>query len=207
MSIIDLHNHTACFSSCSRIGPEELIAEYTRNRIDACCITEHNQMWPPREAKELQCRCHERLRLFFGIEVDTEIGHVLVFTTRHVTIHPTLPLPLSKLYQIFPRSDSAYIWAHPLRWNSWEERYNKLLPHFDAIELYNGNLTSEQIDYTYQQFQGKTNRFTGGSDTHSVSMACRYATQFSDPISSIEDLITALKNPVLKFRPVALNPE
>ena len=77
--IIDIHNHTSRYSTCSIINPDKLIKIYIKNKIDGICITEHNYLWPDKEQIEIQKKYNGLIKIFFGMELSTDIGHVLVF--------------------------------------------------------------------------------------------------------------------------------
>ena len=77
--IIDLHTHTNVHSVCSLISPSELIQTYIDNKIDAVCITEHNILWDIKEQFKLIQKFEDKIKVFFGMEVDTEVGHILLF--------------------------------------------------------------------------------------------------------------------------------
>ena len=198
--LIDLHNHTNKYSPCSVISPEDLIDIYVKNGIDGVCITEHNIVWSVEEQLLIKKRYEGKIKIFFGYEIDTDFGHVLVFSAKAPDIKSKIPIPLNKLNTFFPVKTSAFIWAHPYRCSSYHESHLTKLSDFDAIELYNGNLGLERIKYTYDNLRKNYVRFTGGSDTHAVSMACKYGTKFDDEISTNDELIKAIK--FGNFKPV-----
>lgn len=201
--LLDLHNHTAEHSACSKISMNQLVNMYIDAGCDAICITDHNVFWSLKEMKFYIDKYSGLIKIFFGAEVDTDIGHVLVFgeefriTDRSMTF--------SELESLCNREKTAFIWAHPLRWvmNNEKDKYinEDFLKKFDAIELFNGNLGKKTIQKTYDKMSLYTSKFTGSSDTHSFEMGCKYGTWFNnDKINTIEDLVNALKNDL--FYPV-----
>lgn len=196
--IIDLHNHTNRHSRCSIISPEELVETYIARHIDGLCITEHNYLWNREDREWLVKRYGDKIALFFGIEVDTDAGHVLVFSERLEEFRAPLPIPLNALDRYFPARRSAFIWAHPYRWTDFSALDEERLRYFDAVELYNGNLTNEKITYTYKYLSPFEPVFTGGSDTHSQKMCGVYGTLFEKRITSQQELVAALKEKAIK---------
>ncbi len=196
---IDLHNHTTKYSPCSVISPDELVRCYLKSGADGLCITEHNRFWNESERSELLEKYGKRIKIFFGAEINTQIGHVLVFSKQ------TLNMPIDKyvnvedLSKAFKREESAFIWAHPLRWLNWRPELADYLKFFDAVELYNGNLSESAIKNSEKRFRPFTDKFTGGSDSHSADMTAKYFTQFENSIENTEELIFSIKNG--NFRP------
>ena len=76
-TVIDLHVHTTRGSSDSSLTPEAMIVEAKRIGLKGICITEHNTLWDKSIFKEFAYR-HDML-LIRGVEVDTDMGHVLAF--------------------------------------------------------------------------------------------------------------------------------
>ena len=77
--IVDLHNHTTEYSYCSDLYPDKLIRLYINAGIDAICITEHDHLWWEEKRAVMEERYKGRIKIFFGTEVTTDIGHVLLF--------------------------------------------------------------------------------------------------------------------------------
>lgn len=193
--IIDLHNHTTRYSLCSRIIPEVLVEIYVERGIDGLCITEHNSVWPEESRRTLTRGYENEITIFFGMEVDTEIGHVLLFgegLERFVGIYN-----LQHLAEFADKEGVALVWAHPFRWSSPDHFSHKKLKEItarvDAVELYNGNLAPELIELTGKTLTPYGVNFTGGSDTHSSLMALKYATKFETTITNSTELAAALK--------------
>jgi predicted metal-dependent phosphoesterase TrpH len=193
--IIDMHNHTSRYSPCSLISPSDLITVSIEKGLDGICITEHDTFWPASEQKKLVSKFGKNIRIFFGAEITTSIGHVLSFSG-----------VVKKIKDIEFRSsdNTAFIWAHPFRWRLHDdiEINDKLLKKFDAVELYNGNLSDKEIEYASNILKKFKPKMTGGSDTHSKEMAGRFATEFENSFDTIEELVYNLK--CCKYKPVLL---
>ena len=191
--IIDLHNHTSRYSSCSTISPDELIKLYIKAKIDGICITEHNFLWPKKEQANIQKKYDGKIKIFFGIELSTDLRHVLVFGNNINDIE--LIYYFDELEKKVDRENCVFIWAHPFRWGikmSYKINMN-LFNKFDALELYNGNLTEKEIKYTKKIIDKYNINNTGGSDTHSIKMALKFATNFNNNIDNIDELIKSIK--------------
>ncbi|HOV13704.1 MAG TPA: hypothetical protein PK771_05425, partial [Spirochaetota bacterium] len=168
------------------------------------CITEHNILWQEREQDEIVNKFKSKIKIFFGIEVDTEIGHILLFGSDLKKIDSVIHL--KDLLKKIERKRCALIWAHPFRWeSSYPTKHllnEKFLSNFDAIELYNGNLSNDVIETSKQKLNKFSLKLTGASDTHSRKMSCKYATKFDDDINNLEELVLALK--YKEYKPITL---
>ena len=173
--IIDLHTHTTKYSMCSIISPDDLASAYIKKGVDAICITEHNRLWNEKEQSELVKKYQSKIKIFFGMEVDTEIGHILVFGGKFTKNDGTISI--KKLLKEIDRKSTALIWAHPFRWEKifpTKTLLNKeFLSNFDAVELYNGNLSPQIQENTKEKLADFDIKLTGASDTHSEKMACK----------------------------------
>lgn len=191
--IIDLHNHTSRYSQCSIIDPDELIKFYIKAKIDGICITEHNYLWPKKEQTNIQKKYAGKIKIFYGIELSTDMGHILVFGRDINDIQSVYYF--EELEKKIDRENCVLIWAHPFRWGiQMNSKINiNLFNKFDALELYNGNLTEKEINYTKKIINKYNINNTGGSDTHSFKMALKYATYFKDNITKPVELIKNIK--------------
>lgn len=190
---IDLHAHTNRYSRCAVISPSDLIQECINKNLDAVCITEHFTIWPNDEQDSLQEEFKNKIKIFFGYEIRTEIGDVLVFSPEVHRFTYNENISFKQLPLLFPRNNSAFIWAHPYRWTDYKESDAEIVAACDAVELYSGNMQMFDMKYTEKMLQGMTKNFTGGSDTHSHKMVGRYYTQFKNTASSLEELIQLIK--------------
>jgi hypothetical protein len=183
------------------ISLEEILEVYIQNKIDGICITEHNYLWNKDLQKKLMKQYKGKIKIFFGVEIDTDIGHVLAFGLNDFYL--TEYIVFNSLLEKIDRKKTALIWAHPFRWR--QNPYVNVeenIGHFDAIELYNGNLTSDLILKTKNYFSEFNVKFTGGSDTHSRQMCLKYATKFENDFETLDELIYNIKNS--KYKPVIL---
>ncbi|OHD14808.1 MAG: hypothetical protein A2086_03680 [Spirochaetes bacterium GWD1_27_9] len=191
--IVDLHNHTIKYSQCSIIQPHILIENFIHNKIDGVCITEHNILWNEKEQKQLTDKYKDKIKIFFGMEVDTDIGHVLMFGSEIKEFKEAVEI--AELVKKIDRKNTALIWAHPFRsnFNAANILTKELVGNFDAIELYNGSLLKERLVYTEEKFNPYNVRFTGGSDTHASGMSVICATKFETSFDDISGLVQNLK--------------
>jgi predicted metal-dependent phosphoesterase TrpH len=191
--IIDLHNHTTKYSPCSLISPDRLIEIYIKFGIEGICITEHNILWEQDEQNELINRYKGLIKIFFGIEVNTDLGHVLVFGS-NIKKFPD-QIEFDRFRSMIDPNETVLIWAHPFRWEFYKKiNLNEtLFNNFTAVEYFNGNLTESELRLTENLLSPYQLKLTGGSDTHSIDMAVNFGTQFKNQINSLDELIYNLR--------------
>ena len=194
--LIDLHCHTKVHSPCSALTPDALVRAAQVRGLDGVCITEHDALWPLAEI-EMLARTMQFLVLR-GMEVTTEVGHVLVFgASRHDLAMATL----AELHR-FVRAEGALIYlAHPSR------RYGSLPPDdlaavFDSVEVQNGTEGMLQNDNAERLARGLRLPGIGGSDAHSVREVGICATQFDADIRDEASFLAALRSGAYEARRV-----
>src|SRR5437868_10490475 len=130
--LIDLHCHTKVLSPCSALTPEALVRAARARGLDGVCITEHDAQWT--EAAVTALTQEMQFLVLRGMEVTTEVGHVLVFGVSH---HDPAMAVLSQLQAMVRAEKGLMYLAHPSR------RYGSLPPEdlasvFDSVEIHNG---------------------------------------------------------------------
>ncbi|MGZ4800766.1 MAG: PHP domain-containing protein [Acidimicrobiia bacterium] len=109
--LIDLHAHTAPRSNCSRTTLEELVETARARGLDALCITEHDVRWPGTELEDASRMLD--FPLIPGVELTTDVGHVLVFGPLARPLW--LGYTLEQLVEEVEHGPTALVLPHPLR--------------------------------------------------------------------------------------------
>jgi predicted metal-dependent phosphoesterase TrpH len=127
--------------------------------------------------------------VFRGIEVTTEVGHVLVFGAAR--FEPEMAT-LAGLRRIVSDMGALMYLAHPSR------RYGTLPPddlaaHFDSVEAQNGTEGMLQNDNAGQLARGMRLPGIGGSDAHSVREVGVCATRFDADVRDEASFLAALR--------------
>lgn len=197
--LIDLHCHTTR-SIDSRLSPEAAIGAAKGEGLDAICFTEHDHLWPRGELRELSAEYD--FPLFRGVEVSTEIGHVLAFG---LTEFDLALRRFDALVEAARRDDAVLVLAHPYRRffrfelptqidgdDLAEALKRRGLANVHAVEAGNGatrELENRLAEMVADRLSLPT---TAGSDAHSVETLGRFFTMFDDDIRSERDLVTAI---------------
>lgn len=185
--LIDLHTHTKVRSACSALTPDALVRAARARGLDGVCVTEHDAVWPLAEARRLA----EEMEFIVmrGMEVTTEVGHVLVFgLERH---HPAMAT-LGELHRIVRAEGALMYLAHPSR------RYGTLPPDdlaavFDSVEAQNGTEGPLQNDNAAKLARGLPLPGIGGSDAHSAREVGVCATEFEAGVGDEASFLGALR--------------
>ena len=112
------------------------IAEQAAARgLDGICLTEHNALWSDEEARALSER--SGVRVLPGMELGTDVGHVLVFGLPRFT--PEL-LAIESLLPIVAAEGAAMALAHPMRpFSGRLPGWTQMSEWFHALEAINGD--------------------------------------------------------------------
>ncbi len=210
MAVFDLHVHTTHGSGDSGLTPDDLAARAAEIGLDGVCLTEHSGGWTldaVREAFE-----GSGVTAIAGLEVETDMGHVLVYGIRTYVNGMHRARDLRKAVD---EAGGVMVSAHPFRnlFNQRPHSYNLLFkdpdqipgtareavvhPIFgmvDAIEVANGANTDHENRFALEAARHLGLGGTGGSDAHSLHGLGSCVTVFDGDIRSESDLIEAIKS-------------
>ncbi len=208
MFLVDMHTHTTKISPDSSISPEDMIFAAKKIGLDALCFTEHGRAWDQDELDRLAKRYD--FTLFRGVEVNTDLGHMLVFGLNG----PAGVFSKAKdLRQAVKQVGGVMIVAHPFH-RTFDRRFPTSfqpaiipnppetpdeaanLPVFelvDEVEVINAGCSDFENFFALQVARCLGMRGTGGSDAHSEHGLGRDITVFPYAIKSVGELIEALK--------------
>ncbi|MHB1420427.1 MAG: CehA/McbA family metallohydrolase [Bacillota bacterium] len=197
---IDLHTHTSYGSRCSFLPPAKLVETAKAKSLDGICVTEHDWVWDTESLEKL--KDGSGLVILRGMEVNTEVGHILVFGV------PAYVPGLNSAEQLRREVDhygGFMIWAHPFRdaaYNLMRRAYledfskascSPALTYVDGLEVFNGAASGQENNMARELSIKLGFKATGGSDAHAVRELGMCATRFEKNISSEEELIAELK--------------
>lgn len=197
--IIDIHVHTADYSSCSNIDLENGILQAKKIGLDGICITDHESNEIADKANDL-AKKHDFL-VIVGMELLTYEGDLLIFGLDQV---PAEKMHANELINLVSKKGGVVISAHPFREfkgiNRAMGEYIRELDGLSGIEAFNGNTKLNNNFKAYNLGVDLGMPCSGGSDAHTVERVGKYATKFSSEINNINDLIKAIKDK--SFSPV-----
>lgn len=201
---IDLHTHTVIASPDSELSPAQLVKTAKAVQLGGAVITEHNRTWEQREARAYS----DELGFPFirGMEVTTDLGHVLVYGLNSYIGGIHIARDLRKAVKA---AGGFMVAAHPFRNLFHNPRWGgggkaniptveeaARLPIFDLvdeIEVLNGGTGELENYFAWQVAQHLGMKGTGGSDAHSTHGLGLRVTVFERDIRDAEELIAELR--------------
>ena len=186
--LIDMHTHTSVFSTDSNLLPHEALERAAERGIDGVVLTEHDVLWPA----DRTARLAEQIGIVVlpGIEVTTELGHVLVYGL-------TEPFPRitdSRRLKAYCDERQALMYlAHPARAPGLRVP-RAAMELFDGVEGLNGCDGPLQNQSASSRGRSRPLPPIGGSDSHALHEVGTAATEFEADIRSLEELMAALRS-------------
>jgi predicted metal-dependent phosphoesterase TrpH len=204
--LIDLHVHTRLSSDSNVTAAAYLEAAAGRRPgLDALCFTEHRLYPTDPEVDAEYAGLAERfgVRIFKGVEADTDLGHLLIFgVSRELARRFDLSsrmLRAERLIEFVHHEGGIAIPAHPFRESGYGSRLDTLLaklgPALSTVEAINGQNSPEQNTAALTACEKLGLTAVAGSDAHFAAprwfMTC--ATELERPVTNIEDLCAELR--------------
>jgi len=185
--LIDLHCHTLPRSQCSALEPEACVDLARRRGLDGICLTEHDALWPEDEIEKLRVRT--AFPVFSGIELTTDMGHVLAFGLSAGSAH----FVSAAVAFAAARTDGALLFlAHPAR-DGLLRVDRATLEYFESVEAVNGSDSRLQNLAASGLAKGFRLPGIGGSDAHTAAEVGSAATRFPGTLTSNASLVAALR--------------
>lgn len=197
----DIHLHTSRYSRDSKLDATRLIQQAVRSGLDGVVITEHHHVWSDDELRELvEDSAEPGFILLSGFEYTSSQGDVLIYgLTPEQAGHFVPGRPPEEAIERARDFGAACIAAHPTRAGlGFDERISGLA--LDGLEVESVNLKphEQRLARTLAEAIGRP--MTGSSDAHRLDDVGRYATEFTDLIRSLPELVAALR--AGRFQPV-----
>ena len=198
--LVDLHVHTRLYSPCSFIDPAELVRQAIRVGLDGLVITEHHYQW--REDEIASLLEHARapdFALLAGFEYASSRGDILIYGLSASEAAGFKPgMPPGEAVRRAHDLGGVCIGAHPTRASMGFDDTLRALP-LDALEVSSMNLRLCEQKLAMELAAELDFRPVASSDAHQINNVGCYATEFDDPICSMENLQEAFRHG--KFRP------
>ena len=195
--LIDMHTHTSVYSTDSNLLPVDSLARAVECGLDGVVLTEHDVVWPRQHAEQLSEEAG--ILVIHGVEVTTELGHVLVYGLEALVPRITDSRRLRKLCD---DQDALMYLAHPAR-DPGLRVPKEAMELFDGVEGLNG--CDGPLQNQSARSRGRTRPLPpiGGSDSHALHEVGTAATEFAATIETLADLMAALRSG--DYQPIALS--
>lgn len=186
---IDIHLHTAKYSTCSQIDLNEAIIRAKQIGLGGICITDHESNLIYDEAVHL-AKKHDFL-VIVGMEILSNEGDLLLFGIDEI---PDQKLPADLLCRKTVENGGVVISAHPFRDNGrGMGNHISKLKDLSGVEAFNGNTEISRNLRAYSLSRQLKLPCLGGGDAHRIEHIGRYATAFPDGIRDFKDFKSAIK--------------
>ena len=212
-SYFDLHVHSTDGSDDAG-GTVEGYCKWVEARrkngyhIDGFVLTEHRRYIAAADYAALAEQYG--VAVLRGIEVETDVGHVLVYGVSddflsHFDL-ADIALPYAEVFKVAEETGGIAIGAHAGRPRIGLVEHvgerGVSLETVGIIEALNGGSSDYENGRSFDLADEHGLLTVGGSDAHFVSALGRCVTEFDVPVSSNEELVAALRSGV--FRPVRI---
>jgi hypothetical protein len=203
--IVDMHLHTVKGGSDSSLTPQQLMEETQRIGLDGVNISEHDRLWDARELERF--RRESGLFVSRGMEVSTDLGHIIVIGLDHY-----LPgiRKAAELRRVVSEVGGFMFVAHPFRHFFDPVHFRRdgrqppslipeeaaRLPIFelvDELEVANGGCSPRENYFALLVARILGKRGIGSSDAHSNQGLGCFTTVFQRALADEGDLIAELK--------------
>jgi acyl dehydratase/predicted metal-dependent phosphoesterase TrpH len=212
---LDLHVHSTDGSDDAGASVEGYLKWMAARReqgyrIDGFVLTEHRTFDPALDYAELAAR-YDAIVLR-GVEVETDIGHVLVYGvtpefTRHFDL-TNVSLPHEEVFRAAWDTGGVAVGAHAGRprigvCDHVEDRAVSL-EGVRILEALNGGSSDYENARAHDLAIARGLREIGASDAHFVSGLGRCLTRFQGAVHTVEELVAQLRDSAAGYLPVRL---
>lgn len=181
--LIDMHVHTADFSSCSQLDLEQAIIRAKEIGLQGLCITDHESSGIAPKALQLARKHH--FLILVGMEILTLQGDLLVFGIDEA---PPQRIDAGILLRELDQRRGVAVSAHPFRDNGrgMGDLFGQL-PLLSGVEVFNGRTKGDDNQRAVELARTRGMNMVGGSDAHRLDEVGKYATLFPDGIRDLQD--------------------
>ena len=205
-TILDAHVHTVRGAADSELQPADLLEQARARGLTGINLTEHDRVWERHDWAAFQAQAPD-LFLSQGMEVSTDLGHIIVFGIYqyHAGIRSC-----ERLREVADEIGAFITVAHPFRHffdpvtflRRGEPPFTmtpaeaaermRVFQVVHGIEVGNGANTVRENSFAYRVAEILGKPMTGGSDAHSTSGISAYATVFPEILHSTEQMLDHL---------------
>ncbi len=183
----EIHCHSTFSDGMNTV--REMISHAKSIGLDGIIITDHDTLGG--FSLEEKIVAEFNMKTFPGVEVTTEIGHVLVYGLKKIPHYDDL----YKFLERVKKNGGASVLAHPY-YSSFFYGFpdmEKLIKKFDAIEVINGGVSPEGNLFAIKLAKKYEMNGTGGSDAHFRGNIGKVTSIFKD------DIVKSIKEGNLKL--------
>ena len=188
-----MHIHLQYRSRCSMLSVDDLYNNIS-NKLDGVCITDHHKLRPVKK------HLFQDKLILFGVEISCQLGDILAYGVGYYPL-PNKHLKAERVIRNIHAQGGVAVCAHPFT-NRHTGFGNDVFSYdFDAIEI-NGSLDKGFHEQAEDAAKKMSIPLIGGSDAHSITQLNTIGTKFEISISTIKDVVEAIKNK--KCQPISI---
>ena len=194
--LIDMHTHTSVHSTDSNLLPMDALERAISRGLDGVVLTEHDVVWPRSKVEQLTEEAG--IVVISGVEVTTELGHVLVYGLEALV--PRIS-DAKRLRKHCDDQDALMFLAHPAR-DPGLRVPKEAMKLFDGVEGLNG--CDGPLQNMSARSRGRTRPLPpiGGSDSHALHEVGTAATEFDADIRNLTDLVAELRSGAYRLKEI-----
>jgi predicted metal-dependent phosphoesterase TrpH len=212
-TIVDMHIHTLNGASDSMLDPEHLVEEAANIGLTGVNISEHDRVWEGHAMARYRAD-HPELFVSSGMEVSTDLGHVIVVGLRE---YVSGIRRCEELRRVVSEQGAYMVVAHPFRHHFDPVHFQRTgsrpfdltpeqaveMPVFrlvDDVEVSNSCNTPRENWFALQVARILGRPGFGGSDAHSRTGIGTSAVMFEKQLTDMSELLGELH--ARRYRPV-----
>jgi predicted metal-dependent phosphoesterase TrpH len=185
---LDLHVHSR-FSVDSRLSFEQILERITYQGLQGFALTDHNTVEGLASLDRLRSS-YPGFWFVPGVEISTREGHLLAYGIREA---PPAGRSLAETLERVSALGGVSVLAHPFRWIHGVGRRIATEARVQGIEGRNGK-NSELTNTKAELLAARRSiACTGGSDAHEPKQVGRAFTEFSDEVTSLDDVLEQIR--------------
>ncbi len=187
--LIDMHMHEMRYSGDSFLKLEQMVELAKWRGLDGICITDHDSMGLKEFAEEYTEKTG--FPIFVGIEYFSLQGDIVAFG---IEDYPKERIEAQEFVSYVQSQGGMCFSAHPFRNNNRGLEENlRVVKGLDGVEVLNGSTLYEANRKAADYAKELNLAMLGSSDCHVPEKLGIYATYFQREVSSVEELIQAVK--------------
>lgn len=191
---IDMHIHTE-LGKDSIIRPEDLVPRAIEEGLDAICVTEHHDYALSEPLQQISLETG--FPIFRGLEYKAMEGHLLIYGVPAGRGDLPPQMPMQTVIDWVLQRNGIAVPAHPYQPDLFGRCLGdrlRDLQHLTAIETLNGSATRAENSAAEKVAAERWAAGIGGSDAHGPAGIGKAYTIFPEPVTSMAQLVTAIRN-------------
>ncbi|MFH2133190.1 MAG: PHP domain-containing protein [bacterium] len=190
---IDMHIHSV-LGKDSIIKPSELVPLARQAGLDAVCVTEHHDYALSQPFDEISRKTG--FPILRGLEYKAKEGHLLIYGINMGRGDMPSQMPMQYVIDWVNERNGVAVPAHPFQRDMFGGCLGDRLSglnHLWAVETLNGSASESENRRAKRVADQLSAGYVGGSDAHGPVGIGKAYTVFPQPVTTMAELVSALK--------------